>query len=217
MEIVIYIIVTFFCCFLLYYFSKQDFVLLRQNISLSQIFDALSVSTLSAFLMGRALYVVNNLKSDLLSFLRFFHIWKYPGISMFGFLGGGGLCLFLIFAKKKGLSRICDIFTISFFPLFAVSIFFEKYMHGLIFLPILMFIVAVAFFIFFLRSHHKYILRDGSISLIFLLLLALETIASQYFSGVKNSIFMSLSILEMLCIIIVPASLVGLVINQRKK
>src|SRR5687767_4688173 len=200
MEIAVFGITFIICLFILYMLSKQDFVLLRQNISLSQIFDALGIAIISAFLFARVLYVVNYFKSDLLSFLKFFHIIKYPGLSFFGFLAGGALCLYLIFIKKKGVGRIMDVFSISFFPLFAVSVLFEKMSGNLFLVPYISFALCVLFFIFFIRSHQKYILNDGSISLIFILLMCIQTAVYQYLTAGSASVIFGFSILGIVSI-----------------
>ncbi len=216
MITVIYVLVIFSCLFILYILSKSDFVLLRQNISLSEIFDALFITFICSFLIGRAFNMIDHFESNLLSILRFFHIFKYPGISLLGLFLGGGLSLYLIFMKKKGASRISDIFAISFFPLFAVNLFFEKYGPALFFLPYILFFISILFFIFLLSSHNKYMLRDGSISLIFILLLAFTTFIFEYFSK-SPGVFLSLSFLQIVSLVAVPCVLFALITNQRRK
>ena len=78
--ILVSILVTFICFFLLFLFSKQDFVLLRQNISLSEMFDAAIVIFLFAILTGRIFYVLDSFNFELLHALRFFYITRFPGI-----------------------------------------------------------------------------------------------------------------------------------------
>ena len=216
MIILVYILVIFVCVFILYILSKSDFVLLRQNISLSEIFDALFITFISAYLVGRTFDMINRLESNLLSILLFFHIFKYPGISLLGLFLGGGVSLYLIFMKKKGAGRISDIFAISFFPLFAVNLFFEKYSPALFFLPYILFFFSIVFFIFLTSSHNKYTLRDGSISLIFVLLLAFTTFIFEYFSK-SPPMILSLSFLQIVSLVATPSALFALVVNQRKK
>lgn len=217
MEILIFTVVFIFCLFLLYLFCRHDFVLLRQNISPSQMFDALAVALVSAFILGRVFYVVNNFKTELLSFLRFFHVFKYPGISGFGFLIGAALGLYLIFMKKKGIGRICDIFTLSFFPLFATGILFDETTKQFFFLPILFFVLSIFLFIFLVRSHNKYYLRDGSISLIFFLFICIQTAIFQYITAKSNAVIFQLSILGILSLLAIPLILFNLYLNQRRK
>jgi hypothetical protein len=217
MEILIFVVTFIICFFILYMLSKHDFVLLRQNISLSQIFDAAAISLICAFMMSRVIFVVNNFKTDLLSILKFFHIAKYPGLSLFGFIAGGALCLYLIFMRRKGIGRIVDIFAISFFPLFATSILLEQIKGQYFFIPYVLFVVCLFVFAFFIRSHNKYILRDGSISLVFILLICIQTAFYQYFMGAKNAIFLSFSSLFIVSVVAIPFILFELFLNQRKR
>lgn len=217
MIIVIYLLVIFLCLFIVYILSKSDFVLLRQNISLSEIFDALFITLICAYLVGRTFNMINRHESNLLDILRFFHVFKYPGLSLLGVLLGGGLSLYLIFMKNKAQGRICDIFAISFLPLFAVNLlFFEKYPHALFFLPYILFLISIVFFIFLVSSHNKYTLRDGSISLIVLLFAALATFAFEYVSRTPN-IFLSLSFLQIVSLVAAVSAFSALVVNQQKK
>lgn len=216
MEIAILFLTLIICFFLLYIFSKTDFVLIRQNISLSQVFDAAGVSLIAALLMSRVIFVVNNFRTELLSILRFFHLARFPGLSFFGFILGGGLCLYLIFMKKKNVSRIMDIFAISFMPLVAVSTLVDSF-KAFQFVPYLFFFICVFIFIFFIQSHKKYTLKDGSISLIFLLLVCCQTLIYQYAGFAKNAVIFNFSILFIVSAISIPVILVELFLNQRKK
>ena len=195
--------------------SRNDFVLLRQNIAASQIFDTVFISLVSSFLFGRAFYMIDNFKIDLIGILPFFHIIKYPGLSIFGIFFGGALCFYLIFMKKKGLGRIADILSISFLPLYAVSLFFEKY--GIFyFLPFILFGLCVLLFILFLQFHYKYLFRDGSISLLFIIFICATTLAAQYMGNAKGVIF-TLPFIAVFSIILLVGAFVLFVLNQRKK
>ena len=135
MEVVIFLICIFISSFLLFVFSRHDFVLLRQNISLAQIFDLAIFVVIFAFLGGRIFFILNNFDVQLLHVLRFFHVLKFPGISSLGFALGGALTVVIFFGKKKAVGRILDIFSISFFPLYLFSVFDTKYQNNLIFIP----------------------------------------------------------------------------------
>src|SRR3989344_825223 len=113
----------FICFFALFLFSKQDFVLLRQNISLSEIFDAAIIVFLLALLAGRIFYILDTFNFQLLHLVKFFYLTKFPGISTLGFFFGAAGGVLLLFRNKKGLRRIYDIFSISFFPLFGFFVF----------------------------------------------------------------------------------------------
>lgn len=217
MEYLIYIAALIICFFTLFVLCRHDFVLLRQNISLSQIFDALFVSLIASFLLGRALFMVNSLSSELLSIVRFLHVVKFPGIELYGIFLGTFLSLFIIFMKKKGLYRIYDIFTLSFFPLALVSLLLQKSVYSFFLFPVVILIISVILFIFFLTSHNKYILRDGSISVLFVIILSVISFFTDYSNKVNHTIIFNLSLLQLLSLIVIPISIGVFILNQRKK
>ncbi len=217
MELAFLIIALAVSVFLLYILCRQDFVLLRQNISLSQILDKAIIAIAFAFITGRILFLINNFEISLLHAIRFFHFIKFPGISSLGFFLGASLALWFLMRGKKGILRIFDIFSISFFPLYALSLAFKNYTGELSFvLQIATFILSLLIFIFFLRSHYKYLMRDGSISLILLLVISLDTLFYDYLNPGRHPVLLDLSITQILGIILASSSLVFLVLNQRK-
>jgi len=217
MEFVIYPTVLFVCFFILYILCRHDFVLLRQNISLSQIFDALFISLISSFLLGRAFFMVNSLSSDLLSLLRFFHIVKFPGIALGGVFIGVYLSLSIIFMKKKGLLRILDIFTISFSPLLLANLLMLHAINASIVFLILTIVVSFFVFVFFLSSHNKYILRDGSVTILYIILLALATFIIDQIGDTDKKLIYNFSLLQVMSIVEIPIGIIFFVLNQKRK
>ena len=214
-TILLLIPILFLCFFLLFIFSKHDFVLLRQNISLSEIFDRAVIGLLFALVIGRLIFIVNDLNFSLLHVFRFFHLIKFPGISMLGFFVGGILIVYLLFRKKKGLGRIYDIFSLSFFPLFLFFLVTQGRA-----LPIVLITSAIAVLLFlyyiFVTSHHKYILRDGGISLILLLIICISVFALQALTSSTRAIVLGLSFAQILSVPIALATLVFIFTNQGK-
>ncbi len=214
MEILVTFFVLFICFFLLYIFSKQDFVLLRQNISLAQVFDSAAIALVPAFLVGRALFILDSLEISFLHVLRFFHLVNFPGFSFFGFILGGSISIYLMYRKRKGISRILDIFTISFFPLFMLSLIMRPYPKGFFFVPIIYIFVLMPIFAFFIKSHYKYILKDGGLALIFLLLVSVDTLIYQFFGSLDKQLFLWLSFSQLICIPLISSSIVFLFLKQ---
>lgn len=217
MEFILLFLVLIGCFFLLYILCRQDFVLLRQNISLAQILDSAIISIVFAFITARLLFLINNLEMSLLHVIRFFHFIKFPGVSPLGFFLGTAFSLWVIFRKRKGIFRVFDIFAISFLPLYLFSLVIKKYpgVYALI-LPIFLAAVVLGLFIFFIKSHYKYIMRDGSISIIILLLISLDSLFYDYINPDKFAVLLDLSIGQILGIILVSGSIIFLFINQRK-
>src|SRR3990167_55796 len=113
MELAFLLIIIFVSSFILYLVSRQDFVLLRKNISLSQMFDAAIIAFVIAFFSSRLLYILNSQDFSLFHIIKFFHLIKFPGLSLLGLFLGGAFALYVIFRKRRALGRLYDIFTIS--------------------------------------------------------------------------------------------------------
>lgn len=209
--------IVFLCFFLLYIFSKQDFVLLRQNISLSEIFDLSALTLISGFLIGRIFYIINVFNFQLFNILQFFHMFRYPGISSIGFFSGGAFAIYLLFRSQKGLSRIYDIFSLSFFPFYVFIISLEFLEKQLWYLLIPVLLLSLIYFIFSVKSHSKYILRDGGISIIFYIFISLITLASQFILKSGHIIFINLTFVQIISIPLTIASCIALYLNQRGK
>ena len=217
MEFILLILALIVCFFILYILCRQDFVLLRQNISLAQILDTAIITVILAFIVGRLLFLVNNLDISLLHVIRFIHFIKFPGASPLGFFLGASLSLWFLLRKNKGILRIFDIFSISFFPLYSASLVFRNYPSSLSFIfQIILGFLSLILFVFFLKSHYKYILRDGSISFVFLFIISMDTLFYNYINPQKYIILFDLSTSQILSIIFASSSLVLLFINQRK-
>lgn len=209
MEILLFLTVVIICIFVLYILSKQDFVLLRQNISLAQVFDLAILTALFGFLFARLFFIVTSSRFDLLFPLKFFHLLKFPGFSMLGFILGSAVLLFFTLRKKKTLGRIYDIFSISFMPAYIFVLTMRTYKAQFLAFPILLFLLMMGILIFFIRSHYKYLLRDGSVSFIFLFILSLDELIFQ--------LPFVLGVHQLITIFLILVSLGGLYATETKK
>lgn len=214
MELLLLPFIIFICGFVLYLLSRQDFVLLRQNISLAQIFDLAFISFIFAFFLGRIFFIINTSQFELIHIIKFFHLIKFPGLSPLGFYLGGSIALSLLFRKKKGLPRIYDIFVIAFLPVYSFNILFRDNFE--IYIKILLILLSILTIYFFLRSHYKYILHDGSIALIFLFLISIDSFIFQMLTSQKQSIFLSLSFIQILSLPLIAVFGSWFLINQKK-
>lgn len=209
--LIISIIVSFF---ILYILSKHDFVLVRKNISLAQIFDLAFVALFFAFIAGRSIYVLDYSQFNFFHFVRFFHLIKFSGISMLGFFIGGAVAVYFLFKNKKSLSRTFDIFSLAFFPAFIFNVLTHQYPANFFYIPIILSIILIVIFIALLRSHNRYYLFDGSISYFFLILVAFENFVIQLLD-LKRSVFIIFSASQYLSVIIFIFALTALILNQK--
>ncbi len=215
MTVALFLLAVFLSFFILYLLSKHDFVLLRKNISLAQIFDLAFMTVPFAFIFGRILFVFDYSQFSLFHLIKFFHFFRFPGISFLGSYLGGVLALYFLFRKKKALSRTYDIFTLSFFPLFVFNILARKYPGNLFVLALILFFLVVGLFVFFIKSHNSYKLRDGMISFLFLSILSFDNFVFQFLDPKRMTIY-SLSISQFLSILIFLFSITSILLNRDK-
>lgn len=161
---IIFSIVFFVSLFVLYVLAKHDFVLMRKDISVNSVFDNFFLFLIFFFLGGRAFFIFDSLSFYLINPLAFLHIFKFPGFSVFGSILGVGVASFLLSVKKKNIAgRLLDIFSLAYYPIFMLSIFFISFN---IYIRIICLVMLLFAFYFLIVSCKNYFLRDGSVSLI---------------------------------------------------
>ncbi len=209
------LLVILLCIFLLFVFTKNDFVLLRQNISLREIFDLAAVVAVVAFLFGRVIFAVDTFSFQMFNLLRFFHLFRFPGLSTLGFFGGGALAIFFLFKNKKGLARIFDIFSIAFLPFYVFLIFFRDYPDSIIYFKFFIPFVVILLIPLFIQIHHKYILRDGCISFLLLELVSLDVLIFPLFTKDFHPLLYVLSFSQIISIPIIILSGILFFLTQK--
>lgn len=87
--------------FVFYTLAKDDFVYLRRNITLDQLFNALFLGVPTTLLFARIIYIAFHPKWTYLNPLVFFVLPYYPGLSLTGGILGVVLFIFLYTKNKK--------------------------------------------------------------------------------------------------------------------
>lgn len=96
------------------YLLWKNFLLTAQKEE--DVFDGLFISLATGFFISRLAYVVIHFASFGFSFLKFILVNGYPGLSLYGFMGGFILGLYLFFLSKKVKFReVIDYFIPSSF------------------------------------------------------------------------------------------------------
>lgn len=176
----IYLVVLFLCLFILFVISRHDFILLRQSISLRQVFDNAFFVTLFSFIAARLGYIFYYQKYELLNIFRFFYLTKYWGVLPFiGFIIMM-VTLFFLFRKKKNKLRIFDIYLISFSPLVLLDIILQPNTGINFQLKIVSFFVLSLFYVWFLKVNSKFTLKDGFITSIIFITYSLVSLAFSF-------------------------------------
>lgn len=212
MEILLFPISLLLSFFILYIISKNDFLFLRKNITLHNMFDTMVLSLMGFFITARLLYVFGGLHAELFSLIATFHVLRYPGMLYIGGLIGFGIILLLRFYKRKILLHIIDVYSLSLYPLFLFALFNSPWQGNFLYFNLFVFLLSLLFFIFALYSQRNVTLKDGSITLLFVCLVSVFTIVNEFAEG-SRFVFM-FSIPQILSIIIFVLSAIFLLVHE---
>lgn len=214
MELVLILSVVFISFFILFVLSNNDFVLLRKSVTTVMMYDLAFLSIIFAFVFSRLFYIIDAQSFELIHFLKFFYFMKYEGLSLFGFFLGGVIAVSLFFRGKEALSRMYDIFLLSFFPVYIAAATLREYPENLFFARVGVLVLLIILFFAFLRFHNRYSVRDGSVALLFILLISLESLGTGFFEpGVD--LVAGLSLTQIISILAFIISGVLFIVNQR--
>lgn len=182
----LYIIAVFVSLFILYAVARHDFVLLRQSISLRQVFDNVFLTLMVFFVAARVAYSFYIQNLQLLNPLRFLYLTKYWGILPYAGFAGAIFALLFLFRKKKNKLRILDIYFISFSPIILLDILL-KGNHGVtLLIKVIAVVVLLLFYGWFLKIHNKFTTKDGFIALMTIITYSLVSLA---FSLASNGVY----------------------------
>lgn len=168
--------------FILYAVSRHDFVLLRQSISLRQVYDNVFVSLFVSFVFARMAYAFYVGSFQILNPLRFFYLTKYWGIVPYIGFAGMIMALLLLFRKKKNKLRIIDIYLISFSPIILLDILLQSNNGVFLIIKIISSLVLLGFYGWFIKIHNKYTTKDGFITLLTIITYSLVNLAFSFAS-----------------------------------
>ena len=217
MWILVLLVICFFIfLFVSYGLSKDDYLLLKKNINVDQVFDMGFVLAVVALLFSRLIFVAMHPNPGYFNPFIFLGIPYYPGLSLSG--GGVGGVLFLLFLckyQKLPMGRLLDFFSISFLSALPVGIIgyilvlrqnlFTISPISLVLAYIVLFIVFIKILLSLLLSGR---LKDGTIGLIFLICFAIISLVGNFIGRVGN--LLNLGLEDLILIIALYASTVFL-------
>lgn len=174
-----FIIVLLFCFFLflftLYVLSHDDFLFLRKNVTLEQLFNIAFLTAGIGLLSSRIAFVALNFDPAFVNPLAFLLFPYFPGLSLLGAVIGGSIFLLLYLRfQKLPVLRILDYFSFSLlavipFGLLGAFVLSKKPIASFEFIGIWVYITIFIFFcLSFLPSQKKAELKEGTITLLFL-------------------------------------------------
>ncbi len=210
------VIASVFVLFLLHLLSKNDFVLLRKNVSLYELFDAMLITMAIGLFTARLFFVLDTQNFSWFNPFRFFHLVRLPGLSFYGFILGVIPFVYFILRKKKVISRVYDILSIALIPIFIVSIVVRDYS-----LPVpdfviqsLLFFIGVTILSIVVKFFHNYTLRDGSIALIIICLFSIDSLLYA-FTADNAPVIVGMTVSQCIAIPVIIASIILFVMNQK--
>lgn len=191
MILLIFVFGIFLSLFILYAVSRHDFVLLRQSISLRQVYDNAFISLIIFFLTSRIFFALYSHTFQILNPLRFFYLTKYWGILPYAGFAGLITTIFFLFRKKKNKLRILDIYLISFSPVILLDVILKSN-HGIqLAIKIVSVIVLLAFYSWFVKIHNKFTTKDGFLTFMIIITYSLVSLAFSLASfGIFNQTYL---------------------------
>lgn len=137
-SFLIYLFCFLVFLFSLYVLSRDDFLLIRKNVSLDKVFNLAFIIAVVGLFFARLFYVVFNFEFKFLNPLTFLLFTHFPGLSLAGGILGVFLFMIVFFrAYKVPVAHLLDFFMLSFFsalPFGFLLHFFLTKKESLIFL-----------------------------------------------------------------------------------
>lgn len=182
--------------FRLYHVANDDYILVKKNISLEEIFNCAFFYAIVSLLFARIFYVVLNPSPVFFSPLGFLIFPYFPGLSLVGGFIGGTVALYLYGRRKKfPMGRVFDFFTVSFsfilpFGLIGYFLLSQDFSVGGLVKLIIFTIIALASNLYLHPKASSLEIKDGSISILFLIFFSLTMILTNAIdnSGISNFI-----------------------------
>lgn len=217
---IILIICLVLFLFRLYHVANDDYVLVKKNISLEEIFNCAFFYAIVSLIFARIFHVVLNPDPVFFSVLGFLIFPYFPGLSLVGGFIGGTLALYFYGRKKKfPMGRVFDFFTVSFsfilpFGLIGYFLLSQDFSIGGLVKLIIFTIIALATNLYLHPKASSLEIKDGSISILFLIFFSLTMILTSaidnsginyFISHRENFIYLALLIIG--CILIVKQEL----------
>jgi len=216
------ILVLFICFFIflyvLYFIARDDFVIVRKDVSIDKIFSLAFLVSFVALFFSRLFFVLVHPDPKLLNPLGFLAIPYFPGLSLMGALAAGELFILLWASyKKMPTGKVLDLFTLAFMAVMPLGYIGNFLIHlGKVSLfDNVFFVVSILVLLLFARIIYPFSnkgeIKDGSLALIFTTIISFLYFIINLFLNLKNFTFLSID--NLLILVILFSSLI-LLVNQ---
>jgi len=215
---IIILICFFIFLYLLYYFSRDDFVIVRKDISMERIFNLAFLTAIVSLFFSRLSFVLESLDPRLLNPLEFLAVPYFPGLSLIGGMLGAAIFIFLYGSfRKLPVGKMLDLFTLSFMGVLPLGLIGNFIVHlGKVSLfSNLIFIFSIFVLLLFAKIIYPFSgrgeIKDGTLGLIFGAIFSFLYFMIRLFLNLKDFSFLSL---ENILILVVLFSSLILLVNQ---
>lgn len=200
MNLIVLVLLICFFMFLyfLYLISKDDFVISRKDIQMDKIFNLAILTGIFSLFSSRVFFTIFNPNPRFLNILGFLAFPYFPGLSLIGGIIGGSLFLYLYAGfRKMPVGKILDLFMMSLIGILPVGFM------GTFFILLgktsaifnWMFLFSILILILFLKIIYplsvKGEIKDGSLSLIFMLIFSFLYFLTKLFLDIKYFSFLN--------------------------
>lgn len=192
LVILICLLVFLYCVYLL---ANDDFIFLRRDVTMEKLFNIIFLGGLISLFFARLFYGLIYAKDILLNPFVFLLFPYFPGLSLLGgVLGAGAIFLFLATRKKNPLplGRMSDFFSIAFlvtlpvgylgYFMFSEDGFSVIQTASLVITYLILFIIFLRFLLPQLLNGK---LKEGTITIIFLICFSVVSIISNAFPTIN--------------------------------
>lgn len=209
-AILILLIGFFLFLYVLHLISKDDFIIIRKDIPMDQIFNVAFLTSVVALFFARFSYAIINPNLVPKTLLGFLALWYFPGLYLVGAVLGGGFFLALYTSYKKlPVGRVFDFFILSFSVIHPFVVLCMELLAGKneLFFSFLQFFIYLVISIFFFKLVFTYtqknVLKEGSLGILYLICLSVISFLSNMVRHWKTlGIFEKDNLLWMLVLII---------------
>lgn len=216
---VLILLICFFIFFyIVYYLSRDDFVLTRKDTPIGAVFSLTFLMSLFSLFFSRLFFVFSYKSGEFLNLLGFFTFNSSAGFSLIGAIAGAEIFIYLYCDYKKiPAGKIFDLFSLSFMGVLPIGLLLTFVIHLgkvgifdniiLVFSILLLLLFAKIIYPFSVKGE----IKDGSLGFMFVAIFSCIYFLTRLFLDLKNFSFLNL---ENVLLLVTLFSSLMLLLNQ---
>jgi len=196
--LLVLLICFFLFLYIIYYLSKDDFVLTRKDIPVAKVFSMVFLTAIISLFCARLIFAFAYPTSLLLNPLGFLAIYRYGGLSLVGALISAEIFIYAYAQyQKMPAGKIFDLFILAFvgvFPVGLIGNFILNFGKVGLFANIL-FIFSILLLLLFGKVIYPFSakgeIKDGSLGFIFMAIFSFSYFLTKLFLNLKDFSFLN--------------------------